>query len=151
MHCALYDSPLGPLTLRSDGDALVSLQFGTGLVQGDEMVFRETFRWLDAWFQGVELPRPKLRMYGASFRLTVWEQCMSIPLGQTLSYGALACRMGCPGAARAVGTALARNPLLIIVPCHRVLPVSGGVGRYAAGSTLKRLLLERENIDKSTI
>lgn len=53
--------------------------------------------------------------------------------------------------ARAVGTALARNPLLIIVPCHRVLPVSGGVGRYAAGCTLKRLLLERENIDKSTI
>lgn len=151
MHCVQYDSPLGPLVLRSNGTALTALQFGTAEEHGNKAVFADAFRWLDAWFQRVEHPRPNLSMTGSSFRLKVWEQCMLIPFGQTLSYGELACRVGCLGAARAVGTALAHNPLLIIVPCHRVLPASGGVGQYAAGSTLKRLLLERENIDKSTI
>lgn len=144
MHCALYESPLGLLTLRSNGDALYSLQFGAAEEQGDRAVFLHTFHWLDAWFQGVELPRPHLLMRGSPFCLKVWEHCMSIPMGQTRSYGELARAVGRPGAARAVGTALRHNPLLIIIPCHRVLPAAGGIGQYVAGPTLKRLLLQQE-------
>ena len=150
MHCAQYDSPLGPLCLRSNGVALVSLHFGAADEQGETAVFSDAFRWLDAYFSGVELPRPRIFHSATPFRLNVWEQCASIPFGHTLSYGELARAMGCPGAARAVGAALAHNPLLIIIPCHRVLPASGEIGRYAAGSALKRLLLERENIDKTS-
>ena len=150
MHCAQYDSPLGPLCLRSNGVALVSLHFGPAEEQGETTVFSEAFRWLDAYFSGVELPRPRIFLSATPFRLNVWEQCAAIPFGHTLSYGELARAMGCPGAARAVGSALAHNPLLIIIPCHRVLPASGEIGRYAAGSALKRLLLERENIDKTS-
>ena len=144
MHCAQYDSPLGPLVLRSNGTALTSLQFGTEAEQGDKTVFADAFRWLDAYFNGVELPRPRIFLSASPFRLNVWQQCVSIPFGSTLSYGKLARAMGCPGAARAVGSALAHNPLLIIIPCHRVLPASGETGRYAAGSALKRLLLDEE-------
>ena len=150
MHCAQYDSPLGPLCLRSNGVALVSLHFGPAGVQGETAVFSDAFRWLDAYFSGVELPRPRIFLSATPFRLNVWQQCAAIPFGHTLSYGELARAMGCPGAARAVGSALAHNPLLIIIPCHRVLPASGEIGRYAAGSALKRLLLERENIDKTS-
>ena len=146
MHCAQYDSPLGPLCLRSNGVALVSLHFGPAEEQGETTVFSEAFRWLDAYFSGVELPRPRIFLSATPFRLNVWEQCVSIPFGTTLSYGELARAMGCPGAARAVGSALAHNPLLIIIPCHRVLPASGETGRYAAGEIFKQRLLDVERL-----
>lgn len=145
MHCAQYDSPLGPLCLHSNGTALTSLQFGVAEEQGNIGVFADAFHWLDAYFNGVELPRPRIFLSASSFRLRVWEHCAAIPYGQTMSYGESACAIGCPGAARAVGTALAHNPLLIVIPCHRVLPASGGIGQYAAGGSMKRLLLELEN------
>lgn len=145
MHCAQYDSPLGPLVLRSNGTALTSLQFGTAAEQGDKTVFADAFRWLDAYFCGVELPRPRVFLSASPFRLKVWEQCSAIPYGQSRSYSELARAAGCPGASRAVGTALAHNPLLILIPCHRVIPASGQIGQYAAGNALKRQLLELEN------
>lgn len=144
MHCAQYDSPLGPLVLRSNGTALTSMQFGSAVEQGDKTVFADAFRWLDAYFSGVELPRPSVFLSTSPFRLKVWEQCSDIPYGQSRSYSELARAAGCPGASRAVGTALAHNPLLIIIPCHRVIPASGSVGQYAAGRALKRQLLELE-------
>lgn len=145
MHCAQYDSPLGPLVLRSNGTALTTLQFGTAAEQGNKTVFAHAFRWLDAYFCGVELPRPRVCLSASPFRLKVWEQCSAIPYGQTRSYGELARAAGFPGAARAVGTALSHNPLLIIIPCHRVIPASGGVGQYASGGALKCQLLVLEN------
>lgn len=150
MHCTQYDSPLGPICLRSNGVALTSLHFGSAAQPGDAAVFADAFRWLDAYFSGVELPRPVLALSASPFRRKVWEQCAAIPYGQTRTYAEMACAAGRPGAARAVGTALAHNPLLIIIPCHRVVPASGGFGQYAAGSHLKQLLLQRENIDKTT-
>lgn len=146
MHCAQYDSPLGPLCLRSNGVALVSLHFGAAEEQGETAVFSDAFRWLDAYFNGVELPRPRIFLSATPFRLNVWEQCVSIPFGSTLSYGEFARAMGCPGAARAVGSALAHNPLLIIIPCHRILPASGETGRYAAGEIFKQRLLDVERL-----
>ncbi len=150
MHVARYDSPLGPLCLRSNGAALTALRFGSAEEQGKAAVFADAFRWLDAYFSGVELPRPRIFLSASPFRLHVWEQCAAIPYGQTRTYGELARAAGCPGAARAVGTAMAHNPLLIIIPCHRVIPASCGVGQYAAGGALKRQLQQRENIDKTT-
>ena len=126
--------------------ALTSLHFGAAEEQGETAVFLEAFRWLDAYFSGVELPRPRIFLSATPFRLNVWEQCVSIPFGTTLSYGELARAMGCPGAARAVGSALAHNPLLIIIPCHRVLPASGETGRYAAGEIFKQRLLDVERL-----
>lgn len=147
-----YESPLGPLSLTSRGDYLVSLQFGTCTAHGDSPVLHAASRWLDAYFAGQIPPQDSLPLnpQGTLFQKGVWQQCLQIPYGQTLTYGQLAQQMGCPAAARAVGSALGRNPLLIMIPCHRVLPAAGGIGQYAAGSAIKQALLEWERIDKST-
>jgi AraC family transcriptional regulator of adaptative response/methylated-DNA-[protein]-cysteine methyltransferase len=81
---------------------------------------------------------------GTPFQREVWAALRRIPRGATCSYGALAARLGRPGAARAVGQALARNPLAVLVPCHRVLPAGGGPGAYRWGSARKSALLDWE-------
>lgn len=85
------------------------------------------------------------------FRRAVWEAAMSIPWGEVRSYGWLAAALGCPGAARAVGTALGANPLPIIVPCHRVVGAQGTLVGYAGGLEMKRRLLALEGIEPSPI
>jgi len=85
-----------------------------------------------------------LRLARAPFRHAVLERLRAVPLGETVSYGELAARAGHPKAARAVGTACARNPVPIVVPCHRVLPGTGKLGAYAGGPERKRTLLELE-------
>lgn len=150
MHQTRYDSPLGPLILTSDGAALTSLRFAEGDSAGDSLVFADAFRWLDAYFAAESAPLPSICPSGTEFYRRVWRECMRIPQGRTCTYGELAAAMGMPRAARAVGTALARNPILLIIPCHRVVPAGRGYGYYAGGADLKRLLLEREIIDKRT-
>jgi|GEM_PF-3476286 len=81
---------------------------------------------------------------GTAFQLSVWHQTQLIPYGETRTYRELAAQTGNPKAWRAVGSALKHNPLLIVVPCHRVIPASGGVGGFAGGSKLKKTLLEHE-------
>jgi methylated-DNA-[protein]-cysteine S-methyltransferase len=85
-----------------------------------------------------------LRLMTAPFRRSVLEKLREVPRGQTVSYGELAARAGNPGASRAVGTACARNPIPIVVPCHRVLPSTGKLGNYGGGPERKRVLLELE-------
>ena len=88
-------------------------------------------------------------MTGSPFQLAVWYACKDIPYGSTCTYGELASLAGYPGAAQAVGRAMASNPLPLIVPCHRVLPASGGIGSYSGGSHLKQWLLHLEGtLDK---
>jgi methylated-DNA-[protein]-cysteine S-methyltransferase len=101
---------------------------------------------LSAYFEeGARLELPvDLRLTGAPFRRTVLEQLRDVPYGETVSYGELAARAGNPRAARAVGTACARNPVPIVVPCHRVLPSTGKLGAYAGGPERKRALLTLE-------
>ena len=82
---------------------------------------------------------------GTAFQLAVWFACRDIPYGETRTYAQLAAMAGYPGAARAVGTAMAMNPLPILVPCHRVVPAGGGIGRYGGGEALKRALLALES------
>jgi methylated-DNA-[protein]-cysteine S-methyltransferase len=101
---------------------------------------------LGAYFEGgtpLELP-VDLRLTGPPFRRAVLEHLRGVPFGETVSYGELAARAGKPRAARAVGTACARNPVPIVVPCHRVLPSTGKLGAYAGGPERKRALLSLE-------
>lgn len=86
-----------------------------------------------------------LHAEGTSFQQAVWKAAQRIPYGQTKTYGAIAREIGHPRSARAVGTALKGNPLAIAIPCHRVLPVSGGIGGFAWGKQRKKLLLTLES------
>lgn len=150
-----YYSPLGGITLASDGQVLVGLwfdgqkYFGSMLgMQHEEhaalSVFEEVRRWLDKYFSGHE-PEfiPPLALKGTLFQQRVWEALLTIPYGKTLTYGELARRLGCRSA-QAVGGAVGHNPISIIVPCHRVVGSDGSLTGYAAGIDRKRALLELE-------
>ena len=154
-YTAHYPSPLGDITLASDGTALTGLwfdgqrHFGSTLGDAHEEclvlpVFEETHRWLDTYFSGL-VPDfvPQVALRGTPFRLAVWQELMNIPYGYTVTYGDIARRLGCRSA-QAVGTAVGHNPISIIIPCHRVLPANGALGGYAGGSSRKQRLLELE-------
>ena len=85
-----------------------------------------------------------LDVQGTAFQRRVWEELRRIPLGETRTYGEVAAAIGAPGASRAVGSACGANPVPVVVPCHRVVPASGGIGSYGLGPDRKRRLLERE-------
>lgn len=86
-------------------------------------------------------------LIGTSFQRKVWSEISKVPVGETITYGELALRVGAPKAYRAVGTACGQNPLAIVIPCHRIMPANGTIGNYAYGVTLKRQLLQREDFD----
>ncbi len=147
---AVYPSPLGPLILRSDGRALISVVFGTGwdeVAYRPDPVIRRAMSQLEAYFageqRGFDLP---IRADGTRFQRGVWGNLMRIPWGSTRTYGEIAAAMGKPKAARAVGAAVGANPLAIIIPCHRVLPASGGWGGYRWGVWRKAWLLRHEGL-----
>ncbi len=157
---ALYSqlaSPLGTLVLTSDGDALTGMRFVDQAhatppspdARRDDAAapFAEAARQLAAYFAGerraFELP---LAAHGSEFQLKVWAALVELPFGATTTYGALARRLGMPNAARAVGHANARNPLSILVPCHRVVGANGALPGYAGGIERKRWLLTHEGV-----
>ena len=154
-YTAHYDSPLGGIMLASDGKALIGLwvngqrYFGSTLGTRHEErsglpIFDETCRWLDIYFSGREPDfLPPLSLRGTPFQQRVWEALLTIPYGQTVTYGELARRLGCRSA-QAVGGAVGRNPISIIVPCHRVVGADGSLTGYAGGLDRKRALLELE-------
>ena len=153
---AHYDSPLGGMTMVSEGHALTALCFdGTrrGLRFADEMsattklpVFDETRRWLDLYFAG-EKPDffPSLAPKGTSFQQRVWDILLTIPYGKTMSYGDVARRISHTMSAQAIGGAVGHNPIGIIIPCHRVIGADGGLTGYGGGIERKRMLLEMES------
>ena len=153
----VYPSPLGPLTLASDGASLTGLwlkgqkYFGGDAAlwetKDDVPVFAAAFRWLDDYFAG-EQPDPEalpLAPAGTDFRQAVWQQLLQIPYGETVTYGDIAQRIGC-ASARAIGGAVGRNPISIIIPCHRVLGADGSLTGYAGGTECKRWLLAHEEL-----
>lgn len=149
----VVDSPYGALTLVAADGALCGLYmtaqrhrppeetFGAP----DPRPFGETVRQLDAYFAGeltdFDLP---MRLEGTAFQRSVWAELVRIPYGETRSYGELADRLGKPGASRAVGLANGRNPVGIIVPCHRVIGASGSLTGYGGGLDRKQRLLAFE-------
>jgi len=141
------DTPIGPLTLGAMGEELTFLCPGwqEGWVQArDNPLLEEGAAQLMAYFGGrlrrFSLP---LRLVGTEFERRVWLALMEIPYGETRTYGGLAAGLGRPGAARAVGGACGRNPLPVIVPCHRVR-AKGGMGGFAWGIEAKAALLALE-------
>lgn len=158
------DSPLGGITLAGDGEALCGLwfegqkYFGAGLPAdcGERMlpVFAETERWLAAYFSG-KCPAftPPLAPRGTEFQKSVWEVLLTIPYGQTRSYGEIAAQLaearGLPHlSAQAVGGAVGRNPISLLIPCHRVIAADGSLRGYAGGLEKKRYLLQLEAGDQ---
>ncbi len=156
----VYDSPVGPIHLAADGEALVGLwlegqKYFAATLTGEETeeraeleVFRQTEAWLDAYFAKQPLPAmPPLAPKGSLFRQAVWKLLLEIPYGQTTTYGALAQKLrenSVSAAAQAVGGAVGHNPISILIPCHRVLGSDGSMTGYAGGIRRKEALLELE-------
>ncbi|MER6673325.1 methylated-DNA--[protein]-cysteine S-methyltransferase [Streptomyces sp. NPDC000983] len=150
---SVTDSPYGPLTLVADDGVLCGLYmteqrhrpaeetFGAR----DDTLFADAEEQLEGYFAG-ELTEftLELRLHGTPFQRTVWEQLRRIPYGETRSYGQLADALGKPAASRAVGLANGKNPIGIIVPCHRVVGADGGLTGYGGGLDRKRRLLDLE-------
>ncbi|WLW51158.1 methylated-DNA--[protein]-cysteine S-methyltransferase [Streptomyces sp. YU58] len=153
-HHTVIDSPYGPLTLVADDGVLCGLymtdqrhrppeeSFGP---RDDLPAFGEAADQLKAYFAG-ELKdfTLELRLHGTPFQRTVWDQLRRIPYGETRSYGQLADALGNPAASRAVGLANGKNPVGIIVPCHRVVGADGSLTGYGGGLDRKRRLLDFE-------
>ncbi len=143
------DSPVGPLVLTSDGTSLTRLLFDarpepTWSTERCAVLDRAT-RQLAEYFAGertsFDLP---LAPVGTPFQLTTWSALRDIPYAETINYGQLALRVGNAKASRAVGLANGRNPISIVVPCHRVIGANGSLTGYGGGLDRKRLLLDLE-------
>lgn len=150
---ATIQSPIGPLTLLAEDGVLTGLYMAQqrhappalGRGQRDPAAFAAATAALAAYFGG-ELTRFELptRLTGTPFQNEVWAALCEIPYGQTVTYGELAARIGRPGACRAVGLANGRNPISIIVPCHRVIGAGGRLTGYGGGLPRKEQLLALE-------
>jgi methylated-DNA-[protein]-cysteine S-methyltransferase len=147
------DSPIGELLLVGDGRALHGLHMQEGRTAASvhrewrpaDEPFADVRRQLSEYFDGErdEFDVP-LAMTGTPFQRRVWQALQRIPYGETTTYGELARRLGRPSASRAVGLANGRNPIAVIVPCHRVIGSDGSLTGYGGGVERKRLLLELE-------
>ena len=151
-----YASPLGMLTIAAEGESLTALVLDGQKYAGRHLAgegreretpaLRAARLWLDRYFAG-EKPSPAelaLAPKGTAFQQRVWRELLKIPYGETETYGALAGRLG--SSARAVGSAVGRNPLSILIPCHRVLAADGGLAGYAGGLENKEKLLRLEGV-----
>ena len=151
MHYSTLTTPVGELMLTADADgALTAVHLpgrhgSTDGMQRDDALLEPARRQLTEYFAGerrdFDLP---LRPAGAPFQLRVWEQLLTVPYGETASYGEIAAELGAPTASRAVGAANGRNPIAIVVPCHRVIGANGSLTGYAGGLECKRALLDLE-------
>ena len=172
-YTATYNSPVGTIVIESDGEALTGLRFGEGelgLQSGDSgiwtvphsmptqaacslPIFDEVIRWLDDYFAGKQREnavmggktdgRITVMPKGTAFQQRVWQALLTIPYGKTVSYGEIACMVGCKSA-QAVGQAVGTNPIALLIPCHRVIAAHGQLGGYAYGQEIKKRLLNIE-------
>ena len=159
MYYCYFDTPIGELLLAGDADALSMIGFPKGAMRRDpesdwiynEEPFASARTQLTEYFSGdrkdFDLP---LKLAGTEFQVSVLEALQKIPYGETTSYGAIAKQIGRPTAVRAVGAANGRNPIPIIVPCHRVIGSGGDLTGFGGGLDMKAelLRLEAENSNK---
>ncbi|MCQ2411884.1 MAG: methylated-DNA--[protein]-cysteine S-methyltransferase [Sphaerochaetaceae bacterium] len=158
-HC---QSPIGPITLASDGEYLTNLWFdkqrfdraGLGeFVEANLPVFEETCKWLTVYFTGRDPGfLPPMKLSGSPFRQMVGQIMLTIPFGCLMTYGQIAKEVARRTgkqkvSAQAVGGAVGHNPIGIIVPCHRVVGTSGSLTGYGGGMDRKVFLLENEHVD----
>ena len=156
-YTATYSSPLGLIVLESDGEVLTGLRFAeTSEVPQQAIkafpadtsdtlpIFAKVRQWLDDYFAGKRPCNiPRLNPPGTEFQRRVWQCLFTIFYGQIKTYGEIARIVGCKSA-RAVGQAVGRNPIALIIPCHRVVGANGSLGGYAYGLNRKKKLLELE-------
>ena len=157
---AIYTSPLGPIVIESDGQAITSLRFSkeqacdTSTAQEKDReeaatalpIIAETIQWLDDYFAGKRPCNvPRLNPQGTDFQKRVWTALFTIWYGQTKTYGEIAKMVVCRSA-QAVGQAVGANPIALIIPCHRVIAANGKLGGYAYGTEIKKQLLELEQL-----
>ena len=152
--CKVIKSPIGSLVLISDKSALIGIEFGKGKVENlpikptkeNHPILNETEKQLIEYFSGnrreFDIP---LKLEGTDFQKKVWQELSKIPFGETISYQQLAEKMGSKNKARAVGNANGKNPIPIIIPCHRVIEKNGKLGGFGGGLLIKQFLLELEN------
>lgn len=145
----LCQSPLGPLTLTASENALLSLDFGDTRTSGDtpSPILEQAVRELAEYFAGTrkDFTIP-LSPAGTPFQQKVWAALLTIPYGRTASYGEIAAKINKPGGAVAVGQANSRNPIPILIPCHRVIGADGKLVGYTGGIHIKEALLAIEGI-----
>lgn len=153
--CTHYDSPMGEMLLAATDRGLCGVWFvgqrhgpdSTGWREDPQHpVLREAIAQLRAYFAGerTHFDLPLDLQFGTAFQQSVWQALLAIPAGGTTSYAELGRRLGRPQAARAVGAAVGRNPMSIVVPCHRVLGTDGTLTGYAGGLERKTALLQLE-------
>lgn len=150
---SVTDSPVGPLTLVAADGTLVGLHladqrhlpatgtFGDRVADAAPAVTEQLAAYFDGELTDFDV---RLELGGTAFQAAVWSALRQIPFGTTASYGALAAAVGRPGASRAVGLANGRNPVAIVVPCHRVIGADGSLTGYGGGMDRKRWLLDHE-------
>ena len=160
LSCKEIDSPVGKLKLVASAKGLVAILWhndrpervplGEMAEEPEQKVLIETEKQLREYFAGerreFELP---LDMRGTQFQKDVWDALLGIPFGETKSYGELAAQLGDPNRSRAVGAANGRNPISIVVPCHRVIGSSGKLTGFAGGLDVKARLLAMERGEKA--
>lgn len=159
MFWTQLESPVGLLTLSSDGFAITGLwmashralpQFPDEQFRPALSVFQATQSWLSAYFSRAPLPSlPPIAPAGTPFQKAVWSQLLSIPYGKTTTYGTISHNLraqAVPSSPQAVGGAVGHNPISILIPCHRVLGADGSLTGYAGGLSVKRQLLQLEGI-----
>lgn len=162
-----YNSPLGKITMASDGEALIGLWFEgqkyfKASVKGECKkkslpIFDEAIKWLDTYFSGNEPDfTPKLLVTGTPFRKAVAEIMLTIPYGKTMTYGEIAKKIAKINgtekmSAQAVGGAVGHNSISIIIPCHRVVGTNGSLTGYAGGTERKIELLKLEKVDMTNL
>ena len=164
-YISYYPSPAGRIILASDGVSLTGLwfegqkHFGSTLCGENEEknlpVFEQAAAWLDIYFGG-EIPAftPSLKLHGTEFQLDVWKILVTIPYGRTVTYGEIAKKLAeqkgiSRVSAQAAGGAVGKNPVSIIVPCHRVIGAHGKLTGYAGGIEKKEFLLNLEKNNKA--
>lgn len=156
IYSSLYPSPVGNILLEANEDGITSLSFGGETDEKENEHIVEAKRWLDVYFSGkVPSFTPKIVLRGTPFKLAVWEILKKIPYGKVISYGdiakILADKRGIKKmSAQAVGQAVGKNPVPIIIPCHRVVGTDLSLTGYGGGLDKKKffLSLERANLSK---
>lgn len=151
MISSTHKSPIGTLTLVSDGEAIVYLEFENNkypapkFPKGEDAVIKQAKKELDLYFAGKlkDFTVP-VKPEGTEFQRACWKALTKIPYGATRSYGEQASKIGKPKAVRAVGLANGRNPIPIIIPCHRVIGANGSLTGFGGGLPTKQFLLELE-------
>jgi methylated-DNA-[protein]-cysteine S-methyltransferase len=154
---AMIDTPIGPMTALATANGVAGLWFDAqkhhpgdldAPVDADHPHITAANRWLDAYWAGRD-PSPAdvpLDLHGTPFQRAVWKALLAIPFGRTKTYGEIAAQVSADAVPRATGTAVGRNPVSIVVPCHRVIGANGSLTGYAGGLPRKEKLLQHEGI-----